>query len=561
VRRDIVRRRAGPRRASQIVVDGERHRLVLFAGTSGPYFDDLWELPLDGGTWARLPGAPISRGGHAMAIDRARDELWLFGGTRPGSDLDDLWRFDLTADFWEHVTPGCPAGCPTPRSGATLVRDTRGDRMLLYGGWESSTDTYRRETWALTDLGGAPVWTEVVPDGESPQGRFFHVAGYDAEAQRMVIFGGGASGSAYRDAFGLSVPADGSAPRWHTLSPTTPITARDQASVVLDEGLLTAFGGFGSGTFPGTFGAGTHLADTWQRPLGRRAAWRLATPTDEIQVPIAREGAAHALDIAGHRLLLFGGLDGDTTLTDVWVAELARPGRPRWDQLCSPTSCGQGPSARWGAHAIYDARGERFVVFGGLTEDGVTTNDVWSLDLRGTPTWHELTPPGPRPAPRWSAAYGFDPTGRRMVVFGGQTGPDATGVGLQDTWALSLDGDQRWSQLAATGPLPMPRRSAAGAVRVTAERTELIVATGLTVAGSIHHNDVWSLDLSDDAAGWVQLATDAPGAGPTPRRSASAVHDPVTDLLLVAFGRDAQQFFDQTWAFDLTERTWHHLPG
>jgi hypothetical protein len=551
----------GPRRASQIVVDPGRRRLLLFAGTSGAYFDDLWALPLVGGTWTRLPSGPISRGGHAMAIDPAGDGLWLFGGTRPGSDLDDLWRLDLATDTWGQRSPSCPEGCPTPRSGATLVSDAGADRLLLYGGWESSSNIYRRETWALQDLDGTAAWERIVPDSESPQARFFPVAGYDAAAQRMVIFGGGAFGSAYRDAFGLAVPPDGSPPRWHTLSPTTPLTARDQVSVVLDDGLLTAFGGFGSGTFPGTFGAGTHLADTWQRPLRRKAGWRLATPVDESTVPIAREGAASALDRRHDRMLLFGGLQGDTTLADVWIADLSRPGEPRWQQLCSPTSCGDGPSARWGAHAVHDPDGERLVVFGGMDDNGVTTNDVWALDLTRVPTWRELTPAGPRPAARWSAASGYDPIGRRLVVFGGQTGPDATGAGLQDTWALTLDGEPHWTPLAITGPRPAPRRSAAAAVRTTAAASELVVASGLTVAGGIHHNDVWSLDLGEDDAQWVLLAADQPAAGPAPRRSATAAYDSCTDHLLVVFGRDAERFFDDTWTFDLAERAWRRLPG
>ena len=302
------------------------------------------------------------------------------------------------------------------------------------------------------------------------------------------------------------------------------------------------------------------MADTWQRQLGRRAGWRLATPTDETQVPIAREGTAYALDETSHTLLLFGGLTGDTTLADVWAADLRRPGRPHWRQVCSPTSCGIGPSARWGGHAVYDPAAERFVVFGGLTENGTTANDVWALDLSGTPTWHELTPDGPRPPARWSAAYGFDPVRRRLVVFGGQTGPDAIGVGLQDTWALSLDGAPRWTELATTGPLPDPRRSPAAAVRITDDGVQFVVATGLSRPTGVHHNDVWSLDLGDDSARWAQLAADGPSVGLAPRRSASAVHDPVADRLIVVFGRDGQRFFDETWSFDFADLTWHQLP-
>ena len=192
---------------------------------------------------------------------------------------------------------------------------------------------------------------------------------------------------------------------------------------------------------------------------------------------------------------MFGGLTGDTVLSDVWVADVTRPGRPRWEQLCAAMSCGAGPSPRWGGHAVYDPADDRLVVFGGLSAGGVTTNDVWALDLSGAPGWTELSVDGARPAARWSAAYGFDPVGRRLVVFGGQTGPDASGTSLDDTWALSLDGEPTWTELGTAGAAPAARRSPAGAVRVTADGAELIVATGYTPSTGQHHDDVWSLDL------------------------------------------------------------------
>ena len=36
-----------PRRASQLVVDEARNRVLVFGGTNGSYFDDLWSLSLD----------------------------------------------------------------------------------------------------------------------------------------------------------------------------------------------------------------------------------------------------------------------------------------------------------------------------------------------------------------------------------------------------------------------------------------------------------------------------------------------------------------------------------
>ena len=69
---------------------------------------------------------------------------------------------------------------------------------------------------------------------------------------------------------------------------------------------------------------------------------------------------------------MIGGLEGDDELADMWVAGL-RSGPARWRQLCSPTSCGAGPQARWGAHAVFDPIADRIVLFGGRRTDGTTT--------------------------------------------------------------------------------------------------------------------------------------------------------------------------------------------
>ena len=93
--------------------------------------------------WTRLASTgPVSRGWHSMVMDPGGAAVWLFGGTRPGSDLGDLWRLDLSNDTWTLVTPGCADGCPSARSGASLAADAK--RLVLYGGWESATNTYRR---------------------------------------------------------------------------------------------------------------------------------------------------------------------------------------------------------------------------------------------------------------------------------------------------------------------------------------------------------------------------------------------------------------------------------
>ena len=49
-----------------------------------------------------------------MVIDTQRDALWMFGGTRPGVDLGDLWRLDLATGTWSEIAPQLRARLPVP---------------------------------------------------------------------------------------------------------------------------------------------------------------------------------------------------------------------------------------------------------------------------------------------------------------------------------------------------------------------------------------------------------------------------------------------------------------
>jgi hypothetical protein len=551
------------RRASQMVYDAARKRMIVFGGLDGSYRNDLWSLDLNGTpTWTAIAATgelPLSRGGHSMVADVGRDGVWLFGGTRTGSDLGDVWWLDLAANEWRRLDTACGIACPSPRSGATVVHDTTADRLVLYGGWESGPDVYPEQAWTL-NLTDAPTWRHVDLDSERPQPRSFHLAGYDQAAQRMIVFGGGSGSSAYKDSHTLHLPPDRPA-YWRGVQPTTPITARDQVAVTFDaeSRRLTAFGGFGSGAFPGAPDAGAHLADTFQLRLGaggRLQQWRNATPTDAATVPIAREATSYATDTANHRLYLVGGLTGDIELNDVWVVDSANTPRPQWRQLCSPSSCGEAPPKRWGGHAIHDADGERLIVFGGRGAGGVALADTWVLDLSPTPAWSRLQTTGVAPPARWGGAVSYDPASQQMVVFGGQTGPDSTGSTLDDTWALSLAGQPTWRQLDDGGVAPSARRSPAYA---DSAATDLLLSGGLSTETGAHHNDVWALHVSGDRAVWTQLATDSCADPDTPmcRRSASAVFDEARNELVVVFGRDSERFFDDLWRFKLDTRSWH----
>ena len=343
------------RRAAQAIYDPAGDRMLVFGGLDTQYRDDLWELRLDGApAWRRIDSSgPAPRGGHSLSYDAERRRAWLFGGSTSGPDLGDTWSLDLRTDTWSPVA--CAAACPAPRSGAVLATDTRADRAVLHGGWESGPNRYPRDTWTLADLDGTPTWSRPEPASEAPQRRFFGVGAYDAPTRRLLAFGGGTGASALKDVAALTL--DGPELAWHGVAPRTPVTARDQAATAYADGRLFAFGGFGSGTFPGAVDAGTHLADSARLRLGRDGGrWRPATPPTGAPNPLHREAAAFTTDTRRDRLIIAGGLEGDEELADVWAADL-RAGSRRWRQLCTPVSCGPGPQARWGGVAVYDPRG------------------------------------------------------------------------------------------------------------------------------------------------------------------------------------------------------------
>jgi len=581
----------GPRRAAQAVLDGTRERLVLFGGTDGTYRDDLWELSLRGEpAWRRVSvgATPPARAGHAMTVAGSAT-AWLFGGSAKGAERNDLWSLDLATLTWTEVMPdGCGPPCPAPRGGATLVADPRNDRLVLFGGHEAASATYPEGVDLLSGLSAAPRWAPARLDSAELQPRAFHAAAYDPRGERMLVFGGGFGTGTFKDTAALALPADGSAPSWHATPPVTGVTARDQAAVHLDpaSSSLYAFGGFGSGGLPSHNTGGVHLADVLRLPLPRPSqrgatgltpgrAWRNATPLDGATVPLHREASATASDFGGRRLFVVGGLQGDRSLADVWVADFgmggdggprhedssAARGRPAWRQLCTASSCGPGPAARWGGHAVYDAAQDRLVVYGGRQSGGATFGDVWALSLGATPRWTALAPQGAAPPPRWGGAVAYDAARRRMVVWGGQAGTDAAATLDADAWALALDGPPAWTRLAPEGSPPAPRRSMAFATRSAGGADELLVFGGYGPSGSRHRNDVARLRLDSEQGRWETLSPGdcAARTGPTCRRSSSAAYDPRGDRLLVVFGRDGESLFGDSYAFALSTATWTPL--
>ncbi len=321
------------------------------------------------------------------------------------------------------------------------------------------------------------------------------------------------------------IQAQTAAPTWTQLSLASAPVGREGHSAVYDaaNNRMIVFGGRGiSGNLPNEVWVLSN-ADG----VGGSPSWTLLIAGSG---PSARSFHSAVYDPANNRMIVFG---GEPLSNDVWVLSNANGmgGTPIWTLL---PAAGTLPSPRLGHSAVYDAANNRMIIFAGETNLGVTFDDVWVLShangLGGAPTWMLLSPiSATMPRELHSAVY--DPASNRMIVFGGVVNFALA----HDVQVLSnangLGGTPAWTVLSPTGA--MVGRDMHSAVYDAANNR-------MTVFGGIANfalaNDVWTLSNANGLGGtpaWTQLT---PNAGPTVRRSHSAVYHSANNRMIVFGG-------------------------
>ena len=86
---------------------------------------------------------------------------------------------------------------------------------------------------------------------------------------------------------------------------------------------------------------------------------------------------------------------------------------------------------------------------------GTALNDTWAYDPAAN-TWADLTPSGPLPSVRGSAAMVYDPSTRRIIMFGG-----VAATRFNDTWAYDPVGNT-WTDLSRRARCRRSRRTRDG---------------------------------------------------------------------------------------------------
>jgi hypothetical protein len=135
---------------------------------------------------------------------------------------------------------------------------------------------------------------------------------------------------------------------------------------------------------------------------------------------------------------------------------------------------------------------------------------------------------------------------------GGNAGSPATTVA--DVTTTTAQGNMApavWTNLATSGDTPAARSYFAMAYDPTTDRTILFGGSG----GDTKFGDTWALDLTSKT--WTKIPET--GGGPSARDYCQMVYDPVGNDLLLFGGADDSGDRNDLWAFDVTSNTWTRL--
>jgi hypothetical protein len=248
------------------------------------------------------------------------------GNPNPGfcnEDANDTWVLTGANGFgtpaWNQLNP--IGTLPSPRNGHSAVYDMTTNRMIVFGGLNGCGPQYDNDVWVLSNangLGGMAMWTQLAISGTPPSTRSNHSAVYDPNTNRMIVYGGLDSSNVFSDVWiltdanGLAV---GGSPHWMQLSLAGGPGARWGHSAVYDAetNKMVVFAGQGSSG---------NLNDVWElshaNGLGGAPAWHQVIPTGGP--PGVREThTAVFYNPARHRMTIFSGQNGAPLYNDVWV--------------------------------------------------------------------------------------------------------------------------------------------------------------------------------------------------------------------------------------------------
>jgi N-acetylneuraminic acid mutarotase len=319
--------------------------------------------------------SPSPRGYHAMAYDVESDRVLLFGDIILSSE-DQVVQFaetrahDPGTGTWEVMDSTelpCTEGCP-------VAYDIQSDRVVMLHGFTADLETWDWEavsdTWAYDY--NTDTWTNMEPAETPIELRLGPNMVYDAESDRMIMFGGldPENWEFHNDTWAYDLDSN----TWTKMDPEVSPSGRDYFAMTYDAGSdrVILFGG----------AAEPIAGDTWSYDYNTDT-WEELQPAE---APAPREYSAMVYDAGSDRVILFGGENESkaNVVNDIWAYDFDSN---TWTELEPDVS----PSER-GWHAmVYSTKAKQVVVLGGGRSRQTYTDETWTYDSAAD-TWTNLTP-------------------------------------------------------------------------------------------------------------------------------------------------------------------------
>jgi hypothetical protein len=275
-------------------------------------------------TWAQVTPSgnpPAARVRHTATYDAGTDRMIVFGGGlgRSSPCVNDVWVLANASSVggtptWIQLHPTGLA--PAPRLGHASIYDPANNRLVVFGG-NNCFSGFFNDVWVLSNangLGGTPSWTQLSPSGTAPAAGNYPGAVYAATSNRMIVVESLGNVFVLSNANGLGGP-----PSWSQLAPSgaTPSTGSfPKVGYDSANNRLIVFGGNASGRL---------LNDVWVLTnadgSGGTPSWVHFAPPSLAPPP--RINSVAVYDQASNRMTVFGGSDatGGQVFSDVWVLD------------------------------------------------------------------------------------------------------------------------------------------------------------------------------------------------------------------------------------------------
>jgi len=126
--------------------DGTKDKMVVFGGYDGNnVINDVWEYNISTDTWTQKTSGATARYSHSTIYynNGTYDLMIVYGGTYNGSDLNDIWEYNINVDSWTQKTSGA-----TARETTSMIYYNDGaNKLIIYGGWSASNSNQLNDVW------------------------------------------------------------------------------------------------------------------------------------------------------------------------------------------------------------------------------------------------------------------------------------------------------------------------------------------------------------------------------------------------------------------------------